>query len=225
MTKLGKALVVFVTVMSLAFVAFIGVTALGGPNWRTQAEELKDYSFAQTGGDVPVWEVTHRITGESVGSKPSLPEALVAAQRHKKQLQNEQITALDQKIERTRKMLEFEGKAIGLDAKGIETRLSQLSTQLGELELRVADVTRQGTEQTQLAETILAEADARRKDVERLEAELAQVRVDRYRVQEQIKQLEQRLIRLGGQINRAGHRQNQLQENVDQYNPAPTSAS
>ena len=221
MTKLGKALVVFVTVMSLAFVAFIGVTAIGGPNWRAQAAEMNDYGFKRAPGDVPTWEVTHRVSGEIVTNAPSLPAALRDAQRHQQQQQTQAIAALDTDIKAAQTTIDAEKSASAADAEGIDKRLAQLNQLLGQLEQQVAEVTRQGTKQAELAGTTRAQVAARRGDVARLKTELSQVRVDRYRINEQIQQLEQRLIRLGGQINRADRRHQQLETREGGYNPAP----
>ncbi len=87
MTKFGKALVVFVAVMSVAFLAFIGVTALAGPNWQAKAADLDGYAIDPVPGDVVQWKVTERVTGKELGTKPTLPAALKAAQADKVQAQ------------------------------------------------------------------------------------------------------------------------------------------
>ncbi|MDQ3330886.1 MAG: hypothetical protein M3552_09560, partial [Planctomycetota bacterium] len=116
--------------------------------------------------------------------------------------------------------IDNEKPAAVTDAAGIQTRLDALAVVLEQLDAQIVDLTRQGTQQAQQAEAIRAEAEARRTDIARLQAELAQVRTDRYRVDEQIKQLEQRLIRLGGQIDRAARRNEQLQDRDSDYDPA-----
>ncbi len=226
MTKLGKVLVVFVTVMSLAFAAFIGVTAVGGPNWPAMADELSDYTFKKTGGEVPVWEVTYRVTGEGLGSSKSLPEAILDAQRHQKRIHAEKLQRLDASIEGLQQTIEFETNAAEIDKAGIEARFNALREQLDQVETEIANLTVEGTEQAQLAERIRNEVEARRTDVARLASELAQVRVDHFQVQEQITQLEQRLIRLNGQIDRADRRKSQLESEAgteNAYNPAPNT--
>ena len=226
MTKLGKVLVVFVTVMSLAFAAFIGVTAVGGPNWSAMADELSDYTFKKTGGEVPVWEVTYRVTGEGLGSSKSLPEAILDAQRHQKRIHAEKLQRLDASIEGLQQTIEFETNAAEIDKAGIEARFNALREQLDQVETEIANLTVEGTEQAQLAERIRNEVEARRTDVARLASELAQVRVDHFQVQEQITQLEQRLIRLNGQIDRADRRKTQLESEAgteNAYNPAPNT--
>lgn len=221
MTKIGKALVVFVTVMSLAFVAFIGVTALAGPNWQAKADALDGYSFEALGGDVPQWKVTERVTGKDLGTKQYLPAAVLAAQNDRAQTQQQRMTQLDQEIARLQGVLEAEKAAAAVDEQGIETRVAQLSQIIADLDQQILALTREGTAQAQQAERIRAEAGARRADVARLQSELSQVRTDRYRLAEQIAQLEQRLIRMGGQIDRAVRRQEQLQNRTTEYDPPP----
>ncbi|MGC1272221.1 MAG: hypothetical protein WBC44_00835 [Planctomycetaceae bacterium] len=219
MTKIGKALVVFVTVMSLAFVAFVFVTTLGGPNWQAKAEQLDDYSFEATGTETPQWKVTARVTGKELGTKPYLPDAIRSAQNDLVTNQQQRITELDQKIKLTQETLVAEKAASAVDVQGIETRLAQLSEETARLDQQVLALTQQGTEAAQQAERLRTEAGARRADVARLQGELAQVRTDRYRLSEQIQQLQRRLVRLGGQIDRAERRQTQLQEQSDDYVP------
>lgn len=217
MTKIGKALVVFVTVMSLAFVAFVFVTTLAGPNWQAKAEQLDDYTFEATGTETPQWKVTARITGKELGTKPYLPDAIRTAQNDLINVQQQRITELDQKIAQVQQTLDAEKAAAAVDVQGIETRLAQLAEATAQLDQQVLALTQQGTEAAQQAEALRTEAAARRADVARLQGELAQVRTDRYRLAEQIQQLERRLIRLGGQIDRAERRQTQLQERSDGY--------
>lgn len=220
MTKFGKALVVFVAVMSVAFVAFIGVTTLAGPNWQAKAAELDGYAIDAVPGDVIQWKVTERVGGKDLGTKPTLPAALKTAQDDKTQAQQRRITELTDQIQRIQVTLDDEKKASQDDEAGIQKRLDALSQGIAQLDAQIVQLTRQGTEQAQQAEQVRAEAERRRQDVARLQAELSQVGTDRYRIEQQIKQLEQRLIRMGGQIDRAARRNQQLQHGSNAYEPA-----
>ena len=217
MTKIGKALVVFVAVMSLAFLAFVGATTVAGPNWEAHASEIDEYAFEQTGADPPQWKVTHRQSGKDLGSKSYFPQAIVSAQNDLIPQQQQRITQLDGQIAAVQQTLEAEKSASAVDEKGIEIRLTELAAMTDQLDKQVLALTRRVTETAQQAEQIRSEAAERRADVARLQAELAQVRTDRFRVANQIEQLEQRLIRLDGQIDRAERRQDQLQERTSGY--------
>src|SRR5688500_4249219 len=127
MNKVARVLVVFTAVMSVAFLAFIGVTALAGPNWLAKADALENYTFERTGGDAPQWKVTERVTGESVATTPYLPEALAKAQNHRVQAQQQRAAALDQEIARVQETLNAERPASETDAAGVQTRLGELS--------------------------------------------------------------------------------------------------
>jgi len=220
MTKIGKALVVFVTVMSLAFVAFVLVTTLGGPNWQARAEAMEGYTIEATGTETPQWKVTERVTGKDVGTKGYLPDAIRSAQNDRVTAQQQRITDLDGNITRLQQTIEAEKTAAATDVQGIDARLTQLTDEMARLDQQLLTLTQQGTEQAQQAERLRTEASARRADVARLQGELAQVRTDRYRLAEQIQQLERRLVRLGGQIDRAERRHTQLQERSGEYDPA-----
>jgi DNA repair exonuclease SbcCD ATPase subunit len=220
MTKFGKALVVFIAVMSVAFLAFVGVTALGGPNWQQKAAALDGYAIDPVPGDTPQWKVTERVTGKELGTKPNLPAAILVAQDARKQAQQAQLSGLVEQITRTQQTIDAEKPASATDAAGIQARFAALETTMEQLDAQIKDLIRQGTQQAQQAEAIRTEAEARRSDVARLQAELAQVGTDRFRIDEQIKQLEQRLIRLGGQIDRAARRHEQLVDRNKDYDPA-----
>lgn len=217
MTKVAKVLVVFTTVMSLAFLAFVGVTAVAGPNWQGTAAALDGYTFERTGGDNPQWKVTERVTGKDLGSKANLPEAIVAAQNDRTQAQAARVATLDQEISNVRQTLDMEKPAADQDKTGVQVRLQRLRETLDRLDSEVLQLTQQGTQTAQQAEAVRAEAAARRADVARLQNELAAVRADHYRVEEQINRLRQRLIRIGGQIDRAERRQEQLQSAAAAY--------
>jgi chromosome segregation ATPase len=217
MTKFGKALVVFVAVMSVAFLAFIGVTALAGPNWQGKAADLEGYAIDPVPGDVVQWKVTERVTGKELGTKPTLPAALKAAQDDKANAQQQRIAALEEQIQQVQLKIDAETPAAQVDEAGIQVRVDALTQMIEQLDAQIVQLTRQGTERAQKAEQIRAEAESRRQDVARLQAELAQVRTDRYRIEEQIKQLDQRLIRMGGQIDRAARRNQQLQNPNSAY--------
>lgn len=217
MTKVGKVLVVFTTVMSLAFLAFIGVTAVAGPNWQGTADALDGYTFERIGGSTPGWKVTERVAGKDLGTKARLPEAIVAAQNDRVQAQNNKKSALDQEITLVRQTLDAEKPAAEQDAAGVQARVRMLSETLDRLDKQVLALTQQGTQRAEQAEAVRTDAAARRSDVARLQNELAAVRADDYRVQEQIDQLKQRLIRLGGQIDRAERRQEQLRDGAAAY--------
>ena len=218
MTKLGKILVVFTAIMSLAFAAFIAVTTLGGPNWRARAGELDRYGFAEQPGETVTWAVTRRVAADAdrnvTTSAASLPAAIVAAQNDLLSTQTEEIGRLDAQIEAVRRDLEAERQASVLDAQGVMRRLAELRAVVDRLDAEIVEVTRQAADQADKARQIVAEVEARRGDVARLAAELEQVRTDRYRVEEQSRQLDDLLVRLDGLIDRAGRRNRQLQARI-----------
>jgi len=216
MTKAAKVLVVFTTVMSLAFLAFVGVTTVAGPNWQARAAELDGYTIERVPGDVPSYKVTERVAGKDLGSKPNMPSAIVAAQNDRTQAQNARKTELDAQIAAVKLARDEESAASKDDAAGVQLRLQRLSEELDRLDKEVLALTQQGTQKAQQAEAIRTDAAARRADVARVQNELAAVRADGFRVDEQIARLRQELIRIEGQIGRAERRRTQLQE-ADAY--------
>ncbi len=213
MTKIGKVLVVFTAVMSLAFVAFVAVTTLAGPNWRATASELDDYAIADVPGETVKWSVTRKVATDerkTVTTADSLPAAIVAAQNDRTTVQTEEIAGLDQQIAATRQTLDAEKQASAADAEGVKRRVAALQKSVADLDAEILRLTQEGTRQAGLAQQKRDEATLRRADVARLAAELAQVRTDRFRIDEQISALENLLVRLDGLIDRANRRHEQL---------------
>ena len=219
MTKIAKILVVFTAVMSLAFVAFVAVTTLAGPNWRAMAADLDAYGVAEVPGETVRYAVTRRVATDdrkTVTTADSLPAAIAAAQGDRLTVQQEEITALDEQIATTKQALDAEKQASAADAEGIKRRVEQLSAAVNTLNDEILRLTQEGTQQAVLAQQKRDEATRRRADVARLAAELAQVRTDRFRIEEQANELKNLLVRLDGMIDRADRRNEQLRQTGDE---------
>lgn len=225
MTKLGKILVVFTAAVSVAFLAFVGVTAIGGPNWEARAKEIEGYGFNKNVSETgTTYTVTKNVTTEdkrTLVTAPSLPAAVVAAQKDRLTVQGERLQDLDGQIEEARGTLETERKAQTQDEAGVPRRIAALRAQIEQLDTDILELTKRGTQQAEAAGADRATAEARQHDVARLAAELAQVRTDRYQILEQQRQLEDLLVRLEGSIDRAERRRRQLATRTDEYDPAP----
>ena len=219
MTRLGKIFVVFTAVMSLVFLAFIGVTTLGGPNWQLRADELRDYGFTKNVTETGVtWSVTRRVAADdkkALKTTDSLPAAIVAAQQDRLAVQTERLREVDEQIAAIKQVSEAESAARVRDEPGIARRVEDLRREITRLDAEVVALTKEGTRQADAVIQTRDVVEARRQDIARLSAELALVRTDEYQIEEQTRRLQILLVRLEGLIERATRRQQQLEARED----------
>jgi len=213
MNQTVKALVVFVTVASLSFMALAGAVTLGGPNWWGRSAEMKDYSFEVTTGETTSYKVTHRSSGEAVNfSQTSVhAAAVVGALENQKQRQTTQEQELDQAITReeanVKTLQAYEQQAVAL----LEARTKEFQDQLTQLDATIAKTNAEIDkllEQMYALNELLGE---RREDVLRLEDQLTLVRTDRDRLVVERKELEDILVLLNASVDQLERRTGQLQ--------------
>lgn len=215
MTTISKCLVVFTAAACIAFLAFVGVTAFGGPNWRAEASELDGYYIDQSEGDSPQWVVLSRDTADQVaGGTVVMPQAIVTARRQIRDEQQAEIDRLDRDLAETETRLNEARQLIEDDVEAFERRESELVAELDELQQQIEQLSNEGIRNSQQAQAVRAEAERRREDVYRLENQLEELRTDKYRAHEQAKRLRDQLIRVGGTVDRLERRKEQLEKSV-----------
>lgn len=221
MTTISKVFVVFTAAACIAFMAFVIVTAAGGPNWETEARQVPGYYLELAGGETPQWVVKSRLTGEQVAQgMTSQPQAIVSARRKIREEQQAEITKLDADLTKVKAELAEAKQLIQIDVEAIEKREAELETELASLRQQIQAAANEGIQKAQQAQAVQAEAVRRREDVYRLENELEEIRTDRFRAQAQAKKLSDQLVLVEGNLERLHRRNDQLKQQVtpDDYN-------
>ena len=215
MTKLGKILVVFTVAASLAMLGFAAVTIIGGPNWEVQAAQIPGYTFERTAGETPMWEVTDSVTSQKVGQPtPVLAAAVLAAQKHRRDKIQADITAIDAQLPGVLAETERARDLIAKDIAALNRREELVVAELNQVHEESDALSTEGVAATQEATNIHNEVVRRREDVYRLEGELAAVRADKFRLTEQYKKLRDAVIRVRLVASTLEDRKVQLEQEV-----------
>ena len=214
MTRVGKILVVLISIASLAFAGFAILIFYAGPNYEEMAGQIDGYKFTLSTGENPTWSAVRARGDSQVASDKSLAKVIDAVLADKlKAIQDEsadfksRIPPLTEELERTKAANEADIPALTEYIAAQRVRLEALNTQLGQLESQV------------LAETANAQkleniASARRDDVFKLGGQLTEVKADKFRLEAIKRQLAEELEQVIGNIERAEARQKKLEQDV-----------
>jgi hypothetical protein len=217
MGNISRILAVVSAILSVAFFGFALVTSrLGGPNWQTEAAELKatpqdpaGYVFTYTRGENAQWTAA-ASTGEFTKSHKVQPDVILAAFDDKIRTLQSQLTALNEELPVLQERTAAMDAAIAADEAALaqaRAQREQFLIQLREQYLTLSQQVVQKTEEGQQVEQVV---EARRTDVFRLENQLELLRADEARI-EQIKQQMLDLIRqIDADLAKAERRQEQL---------------
>ncbi len=236
MTTLSKILALVTTAACFAFLGFVMVSLIAGPNWQgmTHEPEFDAYVFENSGGETPTWSAKRRDNEQSVGSpSPSLPPKIVDVLN---QIENEQrqrltfleegdpqnniygINALDQAINDPNEGL----KALILqDIHALKQYRQRLEEELAALNESLVQTTQQVSQKARDAELKFASAEERREDIYRLRNFVTEADTDRYRAVEHQKKLRDVWERYQGVITRLKERNEQLRKLVSERNRTP----
>ncbi len=235
MTIFSKILALFTTAACFAFLGFVMVSLIAGPNWQGETNNYSNYVFEYTPGEQPTWGVKRRSDDQAVGSaSPVLPQKIVDVLKQIKQEQQDKIrlleegdpqknvpgiTALETQIKEIKDLLYKDIKALNQQDKRLVANLAKLRN---DLETTSRSVTDTVTE----IEGIYLEAERRRGDIYRLQNFVAETQTDRYRSVEHQKKLRDVWERYEGVIDRLKQRnailRKQLQEQpYKKHEPAP----
>ena len=98
-TIISKCLAVFTMVASIAFLGFVGATAIGGPNWNVESQKLIGCVFKKDGESAGSWSVKARRPSQTFSaSNALLPEAIVKARGQLKQEQQAELKTISDEI-------------------------------------------------------------------------------------------------------------------------------
>jgi hypothetical protein len=204
--------------VGVAFLGFVAVSLLGGPNWQAKMEaaDLKDYSFEASGDEIPTWTVKRVHGGDGVGGATKIaPKAIEEARKDLKSKQVSEADSLEKDLKYWQDQLAEARKFTEQDAKGVELRLKELDDELAALNKKIEEVSAIVTERAQQVRAKQAEADRRLEDIRLYEAQLEELRTDRFRALEQQKILRDQLIRFRGTNDRLQRRNDQLKQELN----------
>ena len=219
MTQFSKIFVLFSVVASILFLAVVSVQRAGGISWKNEAEgnskddPIVNYQFDKSGGEITTYSAKNRITDANVGSpSPILAKKIIETRKEILTSQASRLTEQIAEIEVVQKQLDESKKLIVIDETAIEERQVSLEKQLQEIQQQIADTQESSGEESRTALKKQTEAEQRRLDVYRLRNELHELRTDHYRAIEQLKKLDDALIRLKGKNTRLEERHQQLKK-------------
>ncbi|MAG92125.1 MAG: hypothetical protein CMJ48_00020 [Planctomycetaceae bacterium] len=228
MNTFSKFLTIFVTVASLAFLGFAGISTFAGPNWENEKEKLSDhFSFENSGGEQPTWTATRPgVSNNSPEFKTNsavLADVVIACKKQLAKEQQERIDALNGQIPGLEERISIAARTNEADLAALDVRAGQL---LDEIEaVRAESIATLKKVIGETAGTVDADDNAvpgaiqkradlteRMKDAYRLRAELEEIRTEQYGIAEQKQKLQVLLIRMNAVLDRLQRRRNQLEK-------------
>lgn len=222
MNALGKVLVVLVVATSLAFLGFVAVMLVGGPNWGAERVALinEGYSFNKSEGEVVQWSARYgndadSSKNETVGSSTTIePVAVISARKHMKNRLQQEITKLSEENPRLQQEMEVIRNLIQVDMDAILNRRASLQKEVealrgehGMVADRIDAKARAGWEKQK-------EVMARRHDVYRIWEQLEELEADTARIRDERKLLEDRLTILEGDNRRLTSRKDRMEKRL-----------
>ena len=217
MARLGQPLTVAAFVLCVLFCGFAAAVTAGGENWGARAAELDEYAITTVGGgDQPVrYQVTDRVSTETVTTANSLPAAVVAAYKQRANVLQAERTAIQERVDRLKREAPLRKELNAADRAAMDVRLEGQQAEYERISDELVAVTDAGKEFSSQAERIRVEAGVRADDAARLAAELDALRADAVRIESQIAALEDRRVRLEGALARAERRREQLASRLE----------
>ena len=214
LTVLGKTLGLLVLVLSIAFMATTLALSFTSPPFEQRADELTDYAIItnpQTETTPLSYTGKRLIDDEQIAQSEKLPDVVVAVYKDKAAQANQKLETLNQQIA-------FYDARLGTLEQTIEPDKAAMQRQVESLRQRVRDVRAERAEiaatvgrRQEDVEGLLRVAEARRADVFRLKANLLQARADTHRNQQLVRQLEDLIAQIDGDLVKARNREEQLQ--------------
>ena len=229
MTTFSKILALITTAACFAFLGFVTVSLIAGPNWVGETDDYPEYLFEYTPGEAPTWAAKRRDTDQAVGgASPILPKKIVEVLSQIKQDQAAKITLLDEGNPQTKtwgingletylndpnqgiKALVFK------DIAALNQQDAKLNADLSALRDALETTSRNVTMTVTGIEAIYLEAERRRADIYRLQNLVAEAETDRFRAIEHQEKLRDTWERYQGVIDRLKQRNEILSQQLEQ---------
>lgn len=231
MTTFSKILALLTTAACFAFLGFVMVSLIAGPNWpgETRDELFEEYAFEYTDGENPSWAVKQRDNDQAVGGgSPILPKKITDVLNQIKQEQDQRKRILEDGDPET-KTAGIEGLDTyindpnqGLkvllynDIEALQQNHARLQDDLAAVQAEIEKTTRDVTDTINTIESIYLKTERRRGDIYRLQNVVAESEADRFRAIEHQKKLRDVWERYQGVIARLEQRKAVLEKQLKQ---------
>ena len=236
MTTLSKILALVTTAACFAFLGFVMVSLVAGPNWQgmTHESEFDGYVFENSGGETPTWSVKRRDNQQTVGGpNKSLPPKIVDVLNEIENEQRQRIEFLD-KGDRQKNIFGIDDlknfinnpdegiKALILqDIRALKQYGQRLEEELAALNDTLVQTTQEVSQKARDAELKFTSAEERREDIYRLRNFVTETDTDRFRAVEHQKKLRDAWERYQGVITRLKERNEQLRKLISERSRTP----
>lgn len=219
LSTIGKSLVVLVAVLSVAFMATTIALSYTSPPFEQRADELDDYSITIN----PATETTPQtFTGVSLATdeqlasnSEKLPNVVVALFRDKVTKGQARLAELQAQKAQLDQQLQLLEQTVEPDRAAMEAKVAQLRGLLAQVRQQKADVSAQIGRRQEDVESLLQIAEARRSDVYRTEATLQQAQAAATENEQLVRQLQDLVAQLDGDLQKARSRRRQLENQLD----------
>jgi len=208
-TNVGKVLAVLTMVASLTFFAFVSVATFGGTNWEAVAHNMDGYTFTES--PEHVWSGQKHVGEGQLTSSKTIEAVIDAAYQDMNTTAQNELRELEADTPTIQQQVDEAKAAIEVDIAALDARLEEVRQQLAD---KRADVDAKTSEVQEAAVKVQELEDRirlRREDVLRLQAQVEEIRIDRFRIQEIDQQLRDLIQQIDGSIERARRRQTQLE--------------
>ena len=223
LTATGKTLLVLVTFLSIAFMGTAIALQMTSPPFRQQAAALDDYGITVNPSTEtsPLTYTAKRLTdGKEVVTSGSMADVLAAIYKDREAELNTKLAEIDQRkqvYETQQALLEA---TIEPDRAAMEQKVASLRDRVSELRAQRQQLGVQIGQRQEDIEASLRLAEARRDDVFRVEATLAQVQADGERVRQLRQQLDDLIAQIDADLVKARRREAQLRDQLSGDEPA-----
>jgi hypothetical protein len=220
MNTIGKILVVFVTALSLGFLAFAAAFRNGGPDWKGEMrspELQREFMFVTEPGDTPKYSAINRKAEKSISDKKLvMAEVVLDARKTLEQELSNKQRDLDPQIPKLQKDLKDITDSIAADKAGVAAREKNLNDQFQKLWQQLEVTGDQYSQMTVLTQDVMKVLQERREEALRLSNQLALLRNDLFAAEDQRLKLDNELVRLEQNRQRLQQRNDQLKKQLNE---------
>ena len=228
MQKLSRVLVVLIAILSIAFMGFSGVVSFTGPNWKAEMANLEGYTFTTIPGEKPTYQVVRLSDSQNVGSPVGVrAEALAIAIKDKAEQAQVELDVLKNGQPNKIEILNVRAQSIRdkqyTDADALRRYDEDLDVRLEGIRAELATVKDEQNRLLAEVDKVERRTKSRREDVYRLDFQHRLVLAQIEESKQNIAALEEQIILLEDELDKALRRENQLHDQG--VPPAPVAVT